>query len=190
MSDVKQCPYCAEDIKAAAKKCKHCGEMLSDVTAAKATSQPPEVPASPSVDEVLYSKHGLEVTSRLIKAPNVSFQMANLNGVRVSDLSAAHAGTAMGCGGCTSAFGLLLLLSTFYAFESSGGLGLAYMLFGALALGIGVSVIQGAKKGNHWVVQLNSNKAWVNLCDKMEESDARDLEKAVNDGFSKLRSSK
>jgi len=26
--NVKQCPSCAEDIKKAAKKCKHCGEIL------------------------------------------------------------------------------------------------------------------------------------------------------------------
>ena len=29
-ADEKACPYCAETIKAAAIKCKHCGEMLDD----------------------------------------------------------------------------------------------------------------------------------------------------------------
>ena len=28
--DTKLCPFCAEDIKSAAIKCKHCGEMLTD----------------------------------------------------------------------------------------------------------------------------------------------------------------
>jgi len=28
--EFKECPYCAEDIKFAAKKCKHCGEFLED----------------------------------------------------------------------------------------------------------------------------------------------------------------
>ena len=30
VSDIKRCPYCAEEILAAAKKCKHCGSMLQD----------------------------------------------------------------------------------------------------------------------------------------------------------------
>ena len=29
-ASVKTCPYCAEEIKADALKCKHCGSMLSD----------------------------------------------------------------------------------------------------------------------------------------------------------------
>jgi hypothetical protein len=32
VADEKPCPYCAERIKAAALKCRHCGEMLGAVT--------------------------------------------------------------------------------------------------------------------------------------------------------------
>ena len=32
MSDTKECPVCAETIKAAAKKCEHCGELLEGYT--------------------------------------------------------------------------------------------------------------------------------------------------------------
>lgn len=29
MNDTRMCPYCAEEVRAAAIKCKHCGSMLS-----------------------------------------------------------------------------------------------------------------------------------------------------------------
>ena len=29
MNDTRTCPYCAEEVRAAAIKCKHCGSMLS-----------------------------------------------------------------------------------------------------------------------------------------------------------------
>jgi hypothetical protein len=38
----KQCPFCAEDIRVAAKKCKHCGEMLEPF------AKPPPLPVVPS----------------------------------------------------------------------------------------------------------------------------------------------
>lgn len=40
-SDTKECPFCAETIKAAAKKCKHCGEMLKGETEAQDSTQRP-----------------------------------------------------------------------------------------------------------------------------------------------------
>lgn len=44
MNDMKTCPFCAEDIKAAAVKCKHCGEMLEE--ARSTVAQPRKESAS------------------------------------------------------------------------------------------------------------------------------------------------
>lgn len=48
------CPYCGEDIRAIAKKCRHCGEWLSD-------DPPPSKAASPEVTQnvVVKAKEGL-----------------------------------------------------------------------------------------------------------------------------------
>jgi len=51
----KECPYCAEEILVAAKKCKHCGEFLDDEL--KKNSEP-EVEKE-SVVYVKQEKNGL-----------------------------------------------------------------------------------------------------------------------------------
>lgn len=49
MSDTKTCPFCAEDIKAAAIKCKHCGEMLMQ---SEPESTPLETTKEPDLESV------------------------------------------------------------------------------------------------------------------------------------------
>lgn len=46
MSETKLCPFCAEEIKAAAVKCKHCGSMIEDA-APKKNEAPPHAPDLP-----------------------------------------------------------------------------------------------------------------------------------------------
>jgi hypothetical protein len=60
-SDEMPCPSCAEMIKRAAKKCKHCGEMMSDY--------PPPLPArpEPGVDSAVVNA-GSEARAWLILA--------------------------------------------------------------------------------------------------------------------------
>lgn len=40
-SDTKFCPHCDEEIRAAARKCRHCGEMLDDEPIAKPRKKKP-----------------------------------------------------------------------------------------------------------------------------------------------------
>lgn len=47
MSDTKLCPFCAEEIKAAAVKCKHCRRMLNEAAPAESVTPKPPPPTPP-----------------------------------------------------------------------------------------------------------------------------------------------
>lgn len=48
-----ECPYCSEDIKPTAKKCKHCGEILDASLRSLQTAKPPATPYPPATTVVV-----------------------------------------------------------------------------------------------------------------------------------------
>ena len=106
--DTKLCPFCAEDIKSAAIKCKHCGEMLTD-----SSSGPLEKKASlsdverTSGDHVYFQSGNVQVTSTLVKINSRSYQTRNISSVEVKGHKEQ---TSIGClGAIATCLGLGLL---------------------------------------------------------------------------------
>jgi hypothetical protein len=141
-------------------------------------------------EATIYEKNGITVTPKVLKTPNASFQMANLSSVQAIDGKAGAALLGYGCGGCSGIFGLVVMLAIFNAFEHSAGLGLTYLLVGSLAVGVGYALVSTAGKGNHWSVNVDKgNNTPVPLQSNMTEADAKELEAAINEAFTRLRTS-
>ena len=90
MSDTIPCPFCAEEIKLAARKCKHCGEFVDGSTPAKSSTTAalpsPASTASRAVEKEVYRDDGgvLVTTARVVLSDKV-FSTANVTSVSVRE---------------------------------------------------------------------------------------------------------
>ncbi|WP_430453831.1 zf-TFIIB domain-containing protein [Rhodopirellula europaea] len=89
ISDVAECPFCAELVSLRARKCKHCGELLDPVLRAAEESR-----RASAVPQIVNVVHGGNATASADAAASAD----------------ASISSASSCGGCISAIILLIII--------------------------------------------------------------------------------
>lgn len=202
--DEKECPYCAETIKAKAVKCKHCGEMLGDAlrpepeAPAAAPVQQPTAVAQDSLDtDILFKNEKISVTARVIQVGTEVIQVANIDSVRTIEVAGISPTIGnKGCGGCLAGSGVLALMTLFVSMSDSKygpGVTLFWLIFTISAFASGGYLLSAPEQPAppptytiqilHGLIPRDIAKGW-------SRDDAIALEKAVNEAFQRLRAAR
>lgn len=87
-----ECPYCKEDIKEGAIKCKHCGSMLNETTESaitKENTKPQENTKIKSKEEKVFcTADGIKVTSNRFIVGSNTYSVSNISSVKIGSESA------------------------------------------------------------------------------------------------------
>jgi hypothetical protein len=168
----KLCPFCAEEVKSAAIKCKHCGEMLDSGSASKPVKAPSITDAAPP-GRVLLDEDDITVTENTITFGGVVYQISTLSTVKVRNIGP-------GCGVLLA--GVILTLFSLLSVLSLGAEESDVRLFWFL-------VLLGCVAGFIWLFTTKPPSIWqvytkIGLDEKMlyqgtDESKARAAHAAI-----------
>lgn len=161
MSDTKQCPFCAEDVKAAAIKCKHCGEALGE---------------APAQESALFCLGDISVTSSVIKTGKEALPVANISSVKILKMLDPSDSATPGCGGCLAFVGGSVVLGGM-SLMGEGPTGFIFLIAG------GCLVVGGLHLSTRppttldlWKVVVNDSKT---LADRMSHENALGMEASI-----------
>lgn len=121
--DTKECPFCAETIKAKAVKCKHCGSMLNEnepVSLSKSSPPPQELSSlkSSEVEEkkekIFLQEGNVLVSNSRVVINNKTYSLPNITSVSSSKTTPPN--TMKDFGMALMLFGGLLALGTIWIF--------------------------------------------------------------------------
>lgn len=139
--ETKTCPYCAETIKAAAIKCKHCGSMLNEITPESTSESKPQSLVEEEASEshrneakVLYQTDEILVSTTRVTIHGADYAIRNISSVSLSISNAPQ-----GCRGLGYLnIGLLIALFGGFFCGMMPELRVALILVGVAAIAWGI----------------------------------------------------